>query len=117
VIDREVETAAEPSVRRSAAEAGKSHICLNYLFSGAAHDTSVQVALCRPSQLLQVSAILALATACLPLYRTSNVQRPVFGFLAELTDDERLLTRDQYQLEHAAAERVRVVLRWKAVVR
>ncbi len=28
-----------------------------------------------------------------------------FGFLAELTDDERLLARDQYQQEHAAAER------------
>jgi predicted nucleotidyltransferase component of viral defense system len=34
-----------------------------------------------------------------------------FGFLAELTDDERLLARDQYQRVHAAAERVRVALR------
>lgn len=30
-----------------------------------------------------------------------------FGFLADLTDDERTLARDQYQREQAAAERVR----------
>jgi len=34
-----------------------------------------------------------------------------FGFLAELADDERLLARDQYQREMAAAERVRAALR------
>ncbi len=34
-----------------------------------------------------------------------------FGFLAELTDDERLLARDRYQREMAAAERVRAALR------
>ncbi len=34
-----------------------------------------------------------------------------FGFLAELTDDERLLARDQYQREPGAAERVRTALR------
>jgi predicted nucleotidyltransferase component of viral defense system len=34
-----------------------------------------------------------------------------FGFLAELTDDERLLACDQHQREQAAAERVRATLR------
>jgi predicted nucleotidyltransferase component of viral defense system len=34
-----------------------------------------------------------------------------FGFLAELTDDERLLARDRYQREQAAAERLRAALR------
>jgi hypothetical protein len=34
-----------------------------------------------------------------------------FGFLAELTDDERTLARDKYQREQAAAERVRAALR------
>ena len=34
-----------------------------------------------------------------------------FGFLTELTDDERLLARDRYQREQAAAERVRAELR------
>jgi len=31
-----------------------------------------------------------------------------FGFLANLTDDERTLARDQYQREQAVAERLRV---------
>ena len=30
-----------------------------------------------------------------------------FGFLADLTDDERVLARDQHQREHAVAERLR----------
>jgi hypothetical protein len=34
-----------------------------------------------------------------------------FGFLAELTDDERLLARDQHQREEGAAGRVRAALR------
>lgn len=34
-----------------------------------------------------------------------------FGFLADLTDDERTLARDKYQREQAAAERVRAALR------
>jgi predicted nucleotidyltransferase component of viral defense system len=34
-----------------------------------------------------------------------------FGFLAELTEDERLLARDRYQREMAAVERVRAALR------
>jgi hypothetical protein len=33
-----------------------------------------------------------------------------FGFLAELTEDERLLARDRHQREMAAAERVRAAL-------
>jgi predicted nucleotidyltransferase component of viral defense system len=34
-----------------------------------------------------------------------------FGFLADLTDDERTLARDKYQREQAAAEKVRAALR------
>ena len=30
-----------------------------------------------------------------------------FGFLADLTDDERVLARDQHQRENAVAERLR----------
>ena len=30
-----------------------------------------------------------------------------FGFLADLTDDEHTLARDQYQREHVVAERLR----------
>jgi predicted nucleotidyltransferase component of viral defense system len=32
-----------------------------------------------------------------------------FGFLAELTEDERTLSRDQYQREHEAADRLRAI--------
>jgi len=33
-----------------------------------------------------------------------------FGFLADLTEDERLLANDRYQREQGAAERLRVLM-------
>jgi transcriptional regulator NrdR family protein len=53
------------------------------------------------------------ANRALPIERERICQDCVhrFGFLAELTEDERILARDKYHREQAAAERVRTTLR------